>query len=389
MTPGDKKKIGIITILKVYNYGTELQAYALQEILNRMGYDAEIIDYLFYKHPDYYYTPQAKPFVRLGFQRRIKEYFNPLYERLRSVPYWKAKRIRNSKFGLFHQQHTRLSPLTFRSINELYRANFDYDVFMVGSDQVWNPYTNVSLKPYFLTFAPHDKQKVSYASSFGISAIPPRAHDIYREFLNNLDHISVREEQGIKIVKELTGRNVQHVMDPTFLLGIQDWQIIADCPEYHEPYILLYELVKSPFLTRLAKKMAGELGWILVRICKNAIKEDSDSTIMNIIDAGPSEFLGLFLNASFVLTNSFHGTAFSINFGKPFYTILPKHKLNNSRQQGLLTFLKLSDRLIKEGEFPEKKYYFPDLTDASRLLIAQNDLSLHYLSTAVDGTTHQ
>jgi len=295
--------------------------------------------------------------------------------------------MRDVKFEQFHREYTRLSSQTYRSINELCIAELDYDVFVVGSDQVWNPYTNASLKPYFLTFAPSDKRKVSYASSFGVSSIPSDAQAAYRECLNNLDKISVREEQGVKLVRELAGRDACHVVDPTLLMEEQDWRKVAVSPSCNKPYLLLYVITASPYITQLANKMAVDLNLEVVRICKNAAREDRDSTIVNIIDAGPAEFVGLFLDASFVLTNSFHGAAFSVNFCKPFYAVLPKHKPNNSRQQGLLTSLHLEDRLIKEGDpYPEKERYFPDFTEADSLLKAKRVQSIQFLLDALNGS---
>lgn len=384
-----KIKIGILTILKVNNYGADLQVFALQKKIAELGYDAEIIDYLFYKHKDYIYTRQSRPFVKLGLKRKLKEFLNPRLEALKSLPQRKAKKKRETKFDAFHQNHIQLSTNTFHSIVELYGAKLDYDVFIVGSDQVWNPYSNTSLEPYFLTFATDNRRKLSYASSFGVSSIPQHARDKYCKCLNNLDYISVREQSGVELIKELTGRTANCVLDPTLLLDINDWKQVAAYPAFKKPYILLYVLTKSPYITRLAKEISSKLGWDVVRICKNAAKEDKDSSIYNIIDAGPSEFIGLFLNSSFVLTNSFHGTAFSVNFGKPFYTILPKHKLNNSRQQGLLALLKLEGRLIDEGDvFPNKELYFPEFTEASHLLAAQREQSINYLLKAVNGSSY-
>ena len=383
-------KIAIITISKVNNYGAELQSFALQNVLVALGYRAEILDYPYYKNDKFKYTKMARPFVTIGLKRQVKELINPLLYKLKSLPHRKAKLSRDRKFAEFHQKNTRFSNITFLTIDELYKSELDYDVFMVGSDQVWNPYTNVSLKPYFLTFAPARKRKVSYAASFGVSTIPMAAHEIYRECLNNLDFLSVREEQGVKLVKELTGRDACHVLDPTLLMNDQDWRKVSTPCERTKPYILLYVLTHSPYITELAKKMAADLGWDLVRICKNAAVEDKDGSITNIIDAGPAEYVGLFLNASFVLTNSFHGTAFSVNFSKPFYTILPEHKPNNSRQEGLLGSLDLGDRIIKEGDnFPDGTEYFPDFTQASSLLQKKREQSLKYLQEAIGGDSHE
>jgi hypothetical protein len=381
-----KMKIGIITILKVNNYGAELQAFALQKKIEDLGYHSEIIDYLFYKHKDFRYTKQAMPFVDIGLKRRAKEFIHPISSRLKSLPYRKKKRIRELKFEKFHSKYSRLSVQTYRSIDELYRAELDYDVFIVGSDQVWNPYSNISLKPYFLTFVPPSKRKASYASSFGVSSIPSDGKDAYREGLNNLDHISVREEQGVKIVREIANREASQVLDPTLLMDEHKWREFALSPSIDKPYLLLYVLTTSPYITRLAKKIAVDLNLNLVRICKNAAIEDKDGSIINIIDAGPSEFVGTFLDASFVLTNSFHGTAYAINFAKPFYTILPKHKPNNSRQQNLLVAFNMKDRIIKEGDsYPAKEVYFPDFAKTTFLLKEKRAASIQFLKNAISG----
>ena len=382
----NKLKIGLITILKVNNYGAELQAFAFQKKLSLMGFDVETIDYLFYKHKDFHYTKQAKPFVKIGIKRRLKEFLNPILTGIQSFPYRHIKKQRDEKFKNFHQKYTKFSKQTFHSIDKLYQADFDYDIFIVGSDQVWNPQNNVTQKPYFLTFAPDTKRKISYASSFGVSSIPLDAQSMYKEWLNNLDDIMVREEQGVRIVKEITGRNAKHVLDPTLLLDIKEWGDVAICLDCKEPYLLLYVLTDSEYITQFAKKMANELNLNLVRICKNSVKQDQDNTIQNIIDAGPSEYIGLFLNASFVLTNSFHGTAFSLNFEKPFYTVLSKNKSNNSRQEGLLSLMHLEDRLIYEGEdFPQQETYFPDLSDAMCSLKEKREQSVSLLLNSING----
>jgi len=373
-------KIGIITILKVNNYGAELQAFALQKKLEYLGFESEIIDYLYYKNSNFIYTSMAKPFVKLSLLTKVKEWLNPIRENILTFPYRTAENIRMEKFENFHKNNTKLSLKTYRSIDELYQSKFNYDIFMVGSDQVWNPQTNVSLKPYFLTFAPKGKLKVSYASSFGVSSIPGMAKEIYKQGLNNIDQIAVREKQGVKLVKELTGRTACHVLDPTLLLNKQEWESVATLPKFTEPYILLYELSESAYTTQLAKTIAVNLGWTVVRVCKNAVEQDNDPSIHNIIDAGPSEYIGLFLNAAFVITNSFHGTAFSINFCKPFYSILSKEKPNNSRQEGLLSLLNLEKRLVNEGTpLPEPGDYFLDFAEPSILLANERKKSIRYL----------
>lgn len=381
-----EKKIGIMTIHKVNNYGAELQAFALQEKLNRLGFSAEIIDYLYYKHREYRYSRKARPFVRLGLNRRVKECLAPLLSWVKALPHGAALKRREAAFARFHQRYTRYSPITYRSIEQLHESGMAYDLYMVGSDQVWNPFANVSLKPYFLDFAPAGKPRISYASSFGVSTIPVEARPIYRECLNGLDRIAVREKQGVGIVEELTGRKAHHVVDPTLLLHEDDWKAFACAVDVERPYLLLYVLTPSDYATKLARRIAESLKLKLVRICKGAAKQDAGDSIHNIVDAGPAEFVGLFLNAAFVITNSFHGTAFSVNFHKPFYTVLPKNKPNNSRQQGLLETLRLEDRLISEGApFPAEGSSLIDYGEAEILLQQFRDESVKYLLDAVNG----
>lgn len=135
-------KIGIITILKVNNYGAELQAYATQATLNKMGYDAEIIDYLFYKNPMAKHTRGSRTEFSHSVKKRFAEWLYPLIHKP------SANKTRTIRFESFHKHNTRLSP-TYRCAEELYDAKMPYDVYMVGSDQVWNPGSYTSLRPYF------------------------------------------------------------------------------------------------------------------------------------------------------------------------------------------------------------------------------------------------
>lgn len=346
------KKIGIITILKTNNYGAELQAFALQKKLNLIGYNAEIIDYLFYKNKNHKREKISYPFYHFPFKKKIKEYILPMYEKIRSIPHYKELKLRNKGFEKFHEKYTKFSAQTYKSYSQLYDQAPDYDIYCVGSDQVWNPNCYTSLNPYFLTFAPKGKKRISYASSFGISSIPNNAKSFYRKGLIDLNAISVREKTGTYLIKELIGKEAKVVVDPTLLLTVNDWRNIANyskVPNFQ--YILLYVLKDSTYITQIAQKLSKELDIKIVRICKGAFKQDKrNSGIINIIDAAPDDFIGLFSKAQYVLTNSFHGTVFSILFNKNFYTILKKGKDNNSRQIDLLNNLGIENRIIYESE---------------------------------------
>ena len=376
-------KIGIITILKVNNYGAELQAYALQRVLNILGYDAEIIDYLFYKNPQHIKTSHSKPNFHFGIKKILSEKVYPLYMRSKTLLHSKDEKTRAQRFALFHQTHTKLSR-SYRTIDELFSAKMDYDIYMVGSDQVWNPGIYSSLDPYFLKFAPEGKKRLAYASSFGVSKIPSYAYAYYHDSLNAFDAIGVREANAVDLVRDLCGKKAQWVLDPTLLLTKRDWNNIAVVPntvkDYPDGYILLYELTPCPYILRLAYHLNKRLNLPIVRICKSASVEDKDKTVLNITDAGPAEFVGLFSHAELVVTNSFHGTAFSINLERNFYTVAPLRKQNNSRQQSLLRLFRLESRLLMEGEqLPSANDVAIDYEPVRKLLREERNRSIQFL----------
>lgn len=381
------KKIGIITIVKVNNYGAELQAYATQKVLQLMGYDAEIIDYLFYKNPRYKKTRMSRPLFPMPIKKRLTEYLFPKISYLKQCIHHSTngnKRI--ERFSSFHQENTHFSR-EFRSINELYNAVFDYDVYIVGSDQVWNPgiYSNIS--PYFLTFAPKEKKRISYASSIGVSSLPESTKSFYKNAFLSLDAISVREDDAVRLIKEISGKDAQLVLDPTLLLSSNEWKAVSKAEEGIDyEYVLLYELTPCPYLKKLAKDIATKKQLKIVRITKDAVRIEPDNEVVNILDAGPAEFLWLFDNANFIITNSFHGTAFSINMNKNFYVITPSRKNNNSRQKSILKLFGLENRLlIEDSPMPSEDIYDIDFVPVNQKLEEQRILSKKYLKDNIDG----
>lgn len=379
------KRIGIITIVKVNNYGAELQTLALQRKLSLMGYDSEIIDYLFYKNLLHKREKISRPFFSYPLKNRIKEWLLPIYENIKIIPYRKEYNIRKNGFSSFHVRNTKFSPVCYKSYSELYNNPPIYDVYCVGSDQVWNPRCYTNLNPYFLTFAPKDAKKISYASSFGVKTLPENAKKQYCELLQNLDYISVREENGVQLVKDVSGKDAINVADPTLLLTKDEWKPIAKYDKVpNEKYILLYVLKDSEYIKNIAIELSRKTGLKVVRICKGAFKQDKKSdNILNITDAAPDDFLGLIDKAEMVLTNSFHGTVFSILFEKDFYTIIKRGVENNSRQFSLLKTLDI-DRIKYEDEsFIESSSI--DWTKVNKNLTEFRQKSVDYLNEAING----
>ena len=222
-------KIGVITIEQVNNYGAELQATATVKVLQGMGYEAEIIDYCYYKNWNFKDTKISAPFVSMSAKGRLMYWVkyrlvNRIVAKVLPMLYPTVRR-RIRRFDDFHKINTRMSK-RYLSMPDLYHAKMNYDVYVVGSDQVWNPSASSSIEPYFLTFAPKEAKKISYASSFGVSNIPASLYEKYKKLLSNIDSLSVREQTGVCLVKALTGRDATCVLDPTLLLNLKSATII-------------------------------------------------------------------------------------------------------------------------------------------------------------------
>ncbi|WP_439555911.1 polysaccharide pyruvyl transferase family protein [Dyadobacter sp.] len=378
------KRIGIITFLNANNYGAELQAYALNRKLELLGYDSEIINYLFYKNPDYIAEEKAKPLIPLSLKTRVKDLILKYIDKLSILLNPTIAETRRKRFKEFHAVHTKTSKVYTR-YSELYLASHLYDVYIVGSDQVWNPNNSANLEPYFLTFAPAGSKKLSYASSFGVSKIDTKHHAFYQKMLTNLDYVSTREEVGVKLIREMSNREATHVVDPTLLLQTSDWENILVPYNESEPFILIFVFRNSKFITDFALQLRKVTGYKIIRICPNEMKVDSNLDILNLRDLGPLEFLGVYQRASIVLTTSFHGTIFSLIFEKPFYTITPAGKNNNSRQQGLLSLVGLSDRIIEEGSnYPDITRTEIDFKPVKEILERERENSVKYLMNSIE-----
>lgn len=381
------KRIGIITIVKVNNYGAELQAYATQRKLNLMGYDAEIIDYLYYRNPGHVSERESSPFYPYPLKNRVKEIGLKVIDMLGRLRKTDEGRRRDESFAKFHRQYCRFSENQYRRHSELFGNPPVYDVYCVGSDQVWNPRCYTNLDAYFLDFAPEGKRRFSYGCSFGVKEIPESAKEAYARYLSRIDRLSVRESTGVELVRRLTGRKAKLVADPTLLLSRDEWMAVAEpVRDLPESYVLVYELHSTPYLMEVARDVARQRGCKIVRISKDAHSGASaDGDIVSITDAGPSQFVYLFDKAGVVVTNSFHGTAFSVNFRKELFCVLSAAATNNSRQESLLKRLGLEDRLLYDDVRRDIAAFDSiDYDAASERLDALRAESVEYIKEAVE-----
>jgi len=368
--------VGTITYHDSINYGAILQAYALQKALTDMGYDSEIIDYR---------KPHRGTANLSGFRRwRHFIWDNAIKQIL-------VGNERQRKTEGFVHNNLGLSKLQYLNSDTLRSEPPLYDAYITGSDQVWNPTNNSNDSSYFLEFAPPGKRRISYAASFGVSQIPDRFVGDYRDRLKKLDFISTREIEGKQIIEQLSGREAEITLDPTLLLNRDEWDRIAVPFNFSKPYILCYYMpgdkTVNQSITELARYISSVTGWSIISIGQ---KEYARLLFWrkSVYDAGPSEFIGLFQKASFVVTNSFHGTAFSINYRKPFLVPVNPHlspeKSLSSRILSLLRTLELEDRILPTGtSLQNEEILSIDYEKAETILAQERKKSICFLKKAL------
>ena len=377
-------KVGILTILNVNNYGAELQCCALYRKLQQLGYDAEVINYLFGIHPEHVFDGEKRT-VPIPLKQLIKVKLLPVVQNMFCMFHQKNKRLRNKRFDEFHAKYNHLTSTVYPSVKSLYEAKFNYDVLCIGSDQVWNYMKGYSLEPFFACFDKNNMKKITYASSIGLSSLSVEAEQVFKKELASFAYISVREQQASEILEKLLNRKIDVVLDPTLILNKQEWIEVAKydmCPK--EKYLLVYIVTIKPcdYVLTLARHIAKQRNLKILRICRDAYPEHSGSDVEEILTAGPSDFVGLFSKAEFVVTNSFHGTVFSINFSKPFYSVIKSHHSTNSRLTSILKKLGLEDRIVPVGsQLPMISDI--DFSDPSAKLEAERKLSIEYINKAL------
>lgn len=347
-------KIGIVTYVKCDNYGAELQAFALQWKLNVLGYDAEVIN-LEKRDKNMMTNPVA---IRNAILSRLKKHGikapAALFHLFRDT--WKQARARKKYANEIRRKHELFVDFfetkirhskAYYTLDGICEADLPYDVYIAGSDQIWNYIHTDRLDVYFLMFANRFKaRKISYAASISIYDIPENLREKYREYVGNIDVLSVRELQGADLIRKYCRREAEVVLDPTFLLSKTDWQkeVAREVP-VEGKYVLIYTLSGSPHIRAMAKEIARRLGYRVVNIKSNYTEEKKDE-IRHLYEVGPREWVGLFGKASYVITDSFHGTAFSINFNIPFFTLMNPNSMMNSRVLSLLKIAGLENRII-------------------------------------------
>lgn len=370
--------IKTITCHDVYNYGASLQAYALQTFFEKRGHEVEIIDYMpDYRPRRYRYFHLYKNNGKIGRIATLFPFLKPLcalWKNRKNIKFYSRK----LRFDHFKQDMLKVTDVCYHNVNELQAHKPDADLYVAGSDQIWNSlYDNGRDGAYYCAFESDSQNCISYAASFGADHIHPDYVGFVKKQLHNFKSISVRESSGKNIVEGL-GLNATVVLDPVFLLDKEDWESLCKTDRTGD-YLLLYDFLQNdPNVRTLTQKIAKELNLKIysindLRTCKYADR--------NINNAGPIEFLEYVRGAKFVVSTSFHATAFSVIFGKSFYTFPLVGHGNSSRMEDFLSSIGLKNRYVEDYNAIQKDEI--DYVSIGHLLDAMKATSKEWLLTHI------
>lgn len=361
------KKVGIITYHGSHNYGSVLQSYALQTALENYGYTTQIINLRTNEQREMYKIISKKNNWKYNFIRFL---------------FYIDNKVKYNKFENFISNTLNVTEDEFNTSSQL-KANAPlFDAYITGSDQVWNMNVPHFDDVYFLTFTPQDSKKIAYAPSFGTTFFSEEVRTKLAKLIGSIDFLSVREEEGATLINELCNREAKVVADPTLLLTSEDWSKIAVKPKYRRPYILCYFLENNNGDRSYIESLQRKTGYDVVIL--NDYIRDVIKGYKRQFNAGPLDFVGLFKNASFIYTNSFHGTVFSTIFEKPFLTAVGNKEnrtVNNtdSRKLNFLASIGLLDRAIQGGSTLSEGLLNIDYTFARKQISLLREDSLSYL----------
>lgn len=382
-----RNKVGLCLAFKGTNYGMLLQAYATQQIVEAYGFDTEIIDY------------------RSGRNKGIKPSFAAMHVAITKIldkVLARKNRINTEAYDEMHIQNINKRKDSSKSFSDKYLHNIvkcngitelkekskEFYAVLVGSDQLWLPDMAVT-NFYTLRFAAPGVRRISYATSLGVSSYPNYAKKAAGDYWKEIDFLSVREEQGREIIQSIIDIPVEIVADPTYLLTREEWlERIPERKIVDDGYILCYFLGNTDKFVGFAKRFAESKNLRLVSILSNECNSDDYSVFDEVlIGSGPEEFINLIRNASYVLTDSFHGLAFSVINEKQFYIFYrnrPEVKQSrHSRIDNIVKLWDVQDRLIIDPENAPVTNDIIDYEVVGRKVDSFRKDSIHFIEKAL------
>lgn len=331
------KKVEVITLQRVPNYGSVLQAYATQKIIEKLGFESELINYF----PE---RMHVKAMLRRIKDKNKKFKKSLILRTIARVIILPSYFIRFNTFNKFINNKLNMTNKVYHSNLELIKDLPEADVYCTGSDQVWNSGWNEGIdEALFLDFVPDSKKCIAYSASFGKKKLEEWEKDKTKDLLKKYDAISLREKSGVDILDDLNLKESKHVVDPTLLLNGDDWRKISSNKFKDEKYILVYNLNRNKKIDNYAKNLSKKTG-LKVKYLSYQLHEFYKYGKM-YCNPRVEDFLALIDNAEVVITDSFHATAFSLNFNTNFIIVYPGKY--STRIQSILELTGLEDRVAK------------------------------------------
>lgn len=351
-----KPLIGIMTLFFNINYGATLQACSLQKVINEMGYECE--DIWYYREINGKSTMITQPNPHIVVKKGLKFLiqFRYIFEKYKIK---KGVEKRKKSFYTFIQTQMNVSERKYDGHKDIHKALEVYDAFICGSDNIWN--TNLLDTAFMLDFVPKNVPKISYAAGMSNQNIDPSILNRISEILSKIDFISVREKSGVELVHRITKKTVVQTLDPTLLRNASEWKELEkkiDIP--YKKYIFCYFFGTNPKGREFANYISRLKNLPIITLPYmggSFIKVDHKFGDLPLFDVGPAEFLWLIRNATYICTDSYHGTIFSIIFRKKFWCFRrffdEKTRALNYRIDSLLEVLNIKNRIVEDKEFAQ------------------------------------
>ena len=378
------KKIGLITFHESDNYGTCLQALAMQKNIEDLGYTCELIPF---KRNTLAKNKKPNVFERIRFL--LSEYGLNNLILINKIKNDLA--LKNKAFKDFRNNFLKYSNGEYSNFEDLKENSNLFDAFVCGSDMIWSSNRSENLDIYFLQFAPKGK-RIAYSPSFGSDFVEEGLKDTYSAYIKDMDFLSCRETSGVKLIKDLSGTEAKLTIDPTLLLKSQEWNSLFRIQKSQkEPYILVYMFEGVPkwmnsHINKVAKKFNAKIVEIPMSArqwCNNHKKKNGQ--------IGPLEFVSLFANAKFVFTNSYHGLMFSLIYNIPFFAVKRGENSNwmqfEERLMDTLKSFGCQDRVLTRGKTIDYNNLNLNFNPINKAINTLSESSMNYLKEALSIAT--
>lgn len=349
------KKVATITFGYSQNLGALLQAYALQRYIKELGYETKLIKFK-------------------EFDNRPFETVKGILDALSDIVFFFDCKKKIRKINEFRNDYLQFTNKLYQSTEDMKELNDEFDVFVAGSDQIWNVHKGI-IDEFFLSFVSSKKRKVAYSASFGLSSLPEQYVDGVKRGLERFDNISIREDSGVRIAQDLTGIKYELTLDPVFLIPKHEWELLCKERIIQQKYIFVYPTQITELLVNTVKKAKKEMN------CKVYSLFSFRGVDKVVKDADPIDFINYVRNADLIIGSSFHATAFSLIYEKNLRVI--PHSTTGSRVVDLLKELGLDKKCVI-GNLADAEFSTIDYSDVKERLSSRIEKSKEYLMNALD-----